>query len=380
VRVAIDYTPAIRQTAGIGRYTRGLVEALAELDRENQYVLFCAGDTPTRTAWPPNFLVRRSAIPSRWLAAGWNKIGLPLPAEVLTGNCDLFHSPDFVLPPLRKARGIVTVHDLSFMRLPQCADPGLRAYLEKAVPKAVATAHRILADSWNTRNDLIDLLQVHPAKVSVVNGAVDKTFAPVVDPERLDQVRSQYHLYQRFVISVGTLEPRKNYPRLISAYARLHRDTGLPHQLVIVGKPGWLYDDVYERVRAEGMAEHVRFLGFVPDCDLAALYTMADLMVFPSLYEGFGIPPLEAMACGTPVLSSNNSSLPESVGSAALTVNAEDTGAIADAMAQVLGNSGLRTQLIELGRLRAGQFTWHAAARSLLTAYRQALDEEGSTV
>jgi glycosyltransferase involved in cell wall biosynthesis len=366
LRVTIDYTPAVRQSAGIGRYTRGLVEALADIDRENQYVLFCAGEFPSRAVWPPNFVVRRSAIPSRWLTTGWSKMGLPVPAEALTGECDLFHSPDYVLPPLRGARGIVTVHDLSFMRLPACADPGLRAYLAKSLPKSVGVAHRLLADSWSTRNDLIELLQVDPEKVSVVTGAVDAAFSPVEDGARLDRTRAHYRLPRQFVISVGTLEPRKNYPRLISAYARMRRQIGLPHQLVIVGKPGWLYDDIYERAQAEGVGEYVHFLGFVPDHDLASLYTL----VFPSLYEGFGIPPLEAMACGTPVVSSDNSSLPESVGGAALTVNAEDIDAIASAMTRVLGNSSLRARLIELGRIRAAQFTWRKAAQKLLEAYK----------
>jgi glycosyltransferase involved in cell wall biosynthesis len=380
VEVTIDYTPAIRQTAGIGRYVRGLVEALAGIDRENRYVLFCAGGVPSRSAWPPNFLVRRSAVPSRFLTAGWNRMGLPIPAEILTGSCDIYHSPDFVLPPLRRAKGIVTVHDLSFMRVPGCAEPRLRAYLEKSVPRAVKAAHRVLADSRNTHNDLVELLEVSPNKISVVPGAVDAIFAPVNDSARLGQASAQYSLPRRFIVSVGTLEPRKNYPRLISAYARLRRTTGLPHKLVIVGKPGWLYDDIYERVRKEGMVEHVQFLGFVPDRDLATIYSLADLMVFPSLYEGFGIPPLEAMACGTPVVSSSNSSLPESVGDAALTVDASDTDAISDAMAHVLGDDDLSARLIRLGQIRAAQFTWHAAARSLLTAYEQAQDERISNV
>ena len=375
MRVAIDYTPAIRQGAGIGRYTRGLVAGLADSDQENEYVLFCAGGTPSRKEWPPNFVVRRSAIPSRWLTLGWHRMGLPIPAEILTGECDLYHSPDFVLPPLRRARGVVTVHDLTFMRLPGCADPGLRTYLNRSVPKAVRAARHVLADSWNTRNDLIDLLQVSPGKVSVVLGAVDATFSRVEDPTRLHLARARYGLPPRFIISVGTLEPRKNYPRLVSAYALMQRKTAFPHHLVIVGRPGWLYEEVHERVRTEGVGEHVHFLGFVPDRDLPALYTLADLMVFPSLYEGFGIPPLEAMACGTPVVSSNNSSLPESVGSAALTANAEDTEAIADAISRVLGDSSLSSCLSELGKIQAARFTWTAAAHQLLTAYTRAWSE-----
>jgi glycosyltransferase involved in cell wall biosynthesis len=378
VRVAIDYTPAIRQSAGIGRYTRGLVAALADIDQENQYVLFCAGGSPSRTEWPPNFAVRRSPIPSRWLTTGWHRMGLPFPAELLTGTCDLYHSPDFVLPPLRTARGVVTVHDLTFMRLPACADPGLRAYLNRSVPKAVSAARHVLADSWSTRNDLIELLQVRPGKVSVVPGAVDATFARVEDPATLEQTRAGYRLPPWFIISVGTLEPRKNYSRLVSAYALMRRQSALPHHLVIAGRPGWLYQELNERARTEGVGNHVHFLGFVPDRDLPALYTLADLMVFPSLYEGFGMPPLEAMACGTPVVSSNNSSLPESVGSAALTVDAEHVEDIADAMARVLGNNSLRARLIELGKIQAERFTWTAAARQLLAAYRRALSEDST--
>jgi glycosyltransferase involved in cell wall biosynthesis len=369
VQVVIDYTPAIHQGAGIGRYTRGLVDALADLDRDNRYTLFCAGTAPPRKEWPSNFTLRSSRIPSRWLTTVWHRMGLPIPAEALVGDCDLYHSPDFVLPPLKRACGIVTVHDLTFMRLPDCADHGLRAHLNRSVPKAVRAARHVLADSWSTRNDLIELLQVPAAKVSVVPAGVDAFFSRVEDPERLEQTRARYGLPQWFIVSVGTLEPRKNYVRLVSAYALMRRQTGLPHHLVIAGKPGWLYGGLRERIRDEGVSECVHLLGFVPDADLPALYTLADLMVFPSLYEGFGIPPLEAMACGTPVVSSNNSSLPESVGSAAQTVNAEQTDEIADAMARVLGNAALRSRLIELGYLQAAQFTWHTAARKLLAAY-----------
>jgi glycosyltransferase involved in cell wall biosynthesis len=241
------------------------------------------------------------------------------------------------------------------------------------VPKAIKAACHILADSWNTRNDLIELLDAPPSKVSVVPGAVDAAFSRVEDSSSLEDARDRYGLPRKFVISVGTLEPRKNYPRLISAYALLRRLTGLPHHLVIAGKPGWLFEETYDRARTEGVTECVHFLGFVPDRDLALLYALADLMVFPSLYEGFGIPPLEAMACSTPVVCSNNSSLPESVGDAALLVNAENVEEIADAMARVLTNTELRAHLVELGETQAAQFTWQAAAQKLLTAYKKAL-------
>jgi glycosyltransferase involved in cell wall biosynthesis len=369
VHVTIDYTPAVRQRAGIGRYTRGLVAALAELDRENQYTLFCAGTRPPRRKWPANFHVRITGIPAPWLTLAWHRLHLPMAAEQVAGECDVFHSPDFTLPPLRRAKGVVTVHDLSFLRLPQCADPGLRAYLEQAVPNAVAKADRVLADSTNTRDDLVELLSVPPEKISVVPAGVEPWFRQVHDPAKLAEARALYNLPEWFILSVGTLEPRKNFVRLVAAYAQLRRHTGLPHELVIAGRPGWMYREIYDQVTAEGLDELVQFPGYVADEDLPALYTLADLMVFPSLYEGFGIPPLEAMACRTPVVAGNNSSLPEAVGSAALLVDSEDVDAMADAMARVLGNASLKTRLIELGEAQAARFTWQEAAQKLVAAY-----------
>lgn len=378
MRIAIDYTPALHQGAGIGRYTRELIAALARIDAHNQYILFCAGAEPGLQGanlpdLPANFMLRATRISPRWLTIGWHRLRLPWPAEQLTGECDIFHSPDFALPPLRHARGVVTVHDLSFLRLPQCAEPSLRAFLERAVPRALSRAAHVLADSDNTRRDLIELLAIPPEKISVVPAGVASHFRPVRNVLQLAEVRARYQLPQWFILSVGTLEPRKNFPRLISAFARLRRHTGLPHELVIVGSQGWLFQDIYERVAKEGLEELVHFTGFVVDQDLPALYTLADLMVYPSLYEGFGLPPLEAMACGTPVVASNNSSLPETLGNAALLVDAEDVEALADAMARVLGNANLRARLSDLGRAQAARYTWENAARALLAAYQKAL-------
>ncbi len=374
MHITIDYTSAIRQKAGIGRYTRNLVAALADTDHENQYTLFCAGDAPAPAQWPANFSVRATRVPARALTIGWHKLNLPITVERFSGDSDIFHSPDFTLPPLRTPRGVVTVHDLSFLRLPQCADPGLRDYLTENVPRAVRRASRVLADSNNTKRDVVDLLHVPDDKVSVIHAGVEPRFRPVRDVEQLARIRDRYRLPEFFVLFVGTIEPRKNLGRLISAYSDLRRQAGLPHQLVISGARGWLYNDIYEQVARAGLTEDVLFPGFIDDSDLPALYTLADLFVFPSLYEGFGLPPLEAMACGTPVIASDNSSLPEVLGAAALLVPAEDTAAITDAMARVLGDATLRTRLADLGRAQATRFTWQSAARQLICAYQEVLD------
>jgi glycosyltransferase involved in cell wall biosynthesis len=373
MRIAIDYTPALRQGAGIGRYTRGLVAGLAEIDRKNQYTLFSAGEMPPSVRdWPANFHLRASTIPPRWLTVGWHRLRLPIPAELLAGDCDLYHSPDFTLPPLRRARGLVTIHDLSFLRVPECADPGLRAFLEKAVPAAVMRARRIVADSENTRRDLIEILRADPDKISVVTPAIEPRFRREDTAARLDEVRARYRLPGRFILGLGTLEPRKNFAGLIAAFGQLVRETGLPHVLVIGGKPGWLYEDIYRQAKQEDLAGRVLFPGFVADEDLPALYSLADVFVFPSLYEGFGIPVLEAMACGAPVVTSNNSSLPEAAGSAALMVEATDSTELAEAIGKVLNDDELRRRMIAAGYEQASRFTWQRSAQALLNAYERA--------
>lgn len=373
MRITIDYTSAVRQKAGIGRYTRNLVAALADADRSNDYTLFCAGEAPAPAQWPANFRIRDTRVPSRALAIGWHRLHLPVAVERLSGKSDIFHSPDYTLPPLRTARGVVTIHDLSFLRVPECADPALREYLTDNVPRAVKRASRILVDSDNSKQDAVELLHVSPDRVSVIPAGVEPRFQPTRDLGELARVRDRYQLPELFVLFVGTIEPRKNLSRLIAAYSDLRRQTGLPHQLVISGSKGWLYHDIFEQVSRAGLSEDILFPGFVDDKDLPVLYSLADLFVFPSLYEGFGLPPLEAMACGTPVVASDNSSLPEVLGQAALLVPAEDTTAIVDAMARVLGDANLRSRLVDLGRAQAARFTWAGAADQLMDAYRKAL-------
>ena len=373
MRVTIDYTPALRQSAGIGRYTRGLIGGLAALDQENQYTLFSAGEALSAEGWPPNFRVRVVPIQARHLGIAWHRLHLPLPADWLAGQADLFHSPDFTLPPLARAHGVVTVHDLSFLTVPECADPRLRVFLERSVPGAVRRARRVLADSANTANDLNRLLKVPAEKISVVEAGIEPRFQPVLDPAQLARVRARYCLPERFILGLGTLEPRKNFVGLIQAYAELQRLAPHPQDLVIAGGPGWLYEGIYAEARRLAQPERVCFPGFVADEDLPALYSLADAFAFPSLYEGFGIPPLEAMACGTPVICAGNSSLPEAVGDAALLVDATDTAGLAAGLQALLTDDGLRARLVNAGLARAASFSWSRAARALLGAYRQAM-------
>ena len=378
MRIGIDYTAAVRQGAGIGRYTRELVRALAKLDQANDYVLFAAagGQRLVDTGWPPSFQMHSVPLSDRTLAILWHRLHLPLWVELATGPVDIFHSPDFVLPPVRRARTMLTVHDLSFIRYPQCADANLRAYLNKVVPRSVHRADLVLADSQNTKDDLAELLGVASDKIEVVYPGVEERFRPIEDKATLEEVRKRYNLPPRFILGLGTLQPRKNFARLIEAFADLRsfdiaqdRFAICNLRLVIVGGKGWLYEDIFAAVERLGLGEKVVFPGFIADEDLPALYNLADLFVFPSLYEGFGLPPLEAMACGTPVITSDTSSLPEVVGEAGLMVEATDVAALAEAMKRVLGDNALREGMITKGLEQAGKFTWEKAAAKLLSLY-----------
>ncbi|MBI2940501.1 MAG: glycosyltransferase family 4 protein [Chloroflexi bacterium] len=377
MRIGLEYTAALTQTAGIGRYVRNLVPALAELDQENEYLLFHARvhkmEGFQEPSLPPNFKLRPIGVSDRTLTILWHRLGLPLPIDLFTGPVDVFHFPNFTLAPLRRGAAIVTVHDLSFLLVPECADDGLRQYLERVVPASVAAADVVVADSASTRNDLICLLDVPPERVEVVYGGVEPRFRRVTEPDALTTVRRKYGLTTPFVLFVGTVEPRKNLVRLIQAYHRLRQRPGFTHKLVIAGGLGWLYQDVFREIENLGLHDHVLFIGYVADPDLPAIYSLADALAWPSLYEGFGLPPLEAMGCGTPVVTSNVSSLPELIGDAGITVDPRSVDELADGIDRVLTDQVLRTTLIARGVERARLFTWQSAAEKLLAICQRAV-------
>ena len=373
--IAIDYTAALEQGGGIGRYTRELVAALAALDDQTEFRLFVAGQQSRRLPEPPgpNFSWATTRLSPKWLARAWHRARMPLPIERWTGPIALLHAPDFTLPPTQLlTRTLLTVHDLSFIRAPETADPGLREYLNDVVPRSVRRANQILADSESTRQDLIALYSVPPRKITVLYSGVSDRFYPIADAGALQSVRERYHIGGGpYIFSVGTVQPRKNYGRLVKALHRLGRPD---LKLVIAGGKGWLEDPLYQQIEEMGMGKQVQFLGFANDDDLPALYSAAEVFAFPSLYEGFGLPPLEAMACGVPVVSSNTSSLPEVVANAALTVNPTDVEALADALGRLLDDHALRNTLINRGQLRVQGFSWTASARVLKQIYRRLLD------
>ncbi len=376
MHIGINYTSALRQGAGIGRYTRGIVNALARLDEENTYTLVTSKDSPSEKLppFPPNFKVKTLSLSERWLTILWHRANLPLAIDRWAGPFELFHSPDFVLPPLSRAPGLVTVHDLSFMMHPDGALPQLRTWLNRVVPQSVERAAHVLADSHSTKIDLQTLLNVPAQKITVVEAGVEPRFKPVANTNTRHTVREKYQLPEQFVLGLGTLEPRKNFEGLIAAFNQIQSDfTGL--HLVIAGGKGWLYESIFAAVEQSPARERIHLIGFVADEDLPALYSQARLFAYPSFYEGFGIPVLEAMACGIPVVTANNSSLPEVANDAALLVDAKNTDALAQAMSVLCVDSSLREQCVARGLKQATRFTWEQAAKKLLAVYQRMLQQ-----
>jgi glycosyltransferase involved in cell wall biosynthesis len=372
--VGIDYTAAYEQGAGIGRYVRELIGALAAQDDQTPYRLFVAGAAPNKLPPPPgrNFAWRPTRITSLWFARLWHRLQVPLPVEAFVGRVQLYHATDFTLPPtLPGTPTLLTVHDLSFVRAPETTTPVLKAYLDRVVPRSVRRADHVLADSQATKDDLVELYGTRPDKITVLLGGVNPEFAPVMDPHVRRAVRQRYALPGNpYIFSIGTVQPRKNYARLIEALAALGSECGDVH-LVIAGGRGWLDAPIYRAVGDLHLTERVHFIGFARDDDLPALYSEAVCLAYPSLYEGIGLPVLEAMACGIPVVASNISSMPEVAGEAALLIDPYDVAALAEALRRLLTDEALRADLVSRGFRQVADFTWTRAARQLIEVYRQ---------
>ncbi len=376
-RIAIDYTPAFEQSAGIGRVVREFTSALAELDDATAYRLFVAGARASHLspAPAPNFEWRPTAISLRWLIRLWRQAWLPLPVELVTGKVDLFHATDYILPhTLSATRTLLTVHDLSFIRVPETASPRLKAFLDTVFPRSVERADHVLAMSLATKDDLVDLYRTPADKITVLYSGVDQRFRRVEDDRTLQSTRQKYGLANLdYALSVGTVQPRKNYSGVIRALSEA-RAAGLELHYAIAGSTGWLEEEMRQTIASTGMKDYVHLLGYVEDEDLPALYSAARILLMPSHYEGFGLPVLEAMACGAPVITSKTSSLPEVAGDAAILIEPTNPAEIRDAMLTVETNVTLRERMIQKGYRQVKKFTWRRNASQLLSVYQSLLD------
>ena len=367
MRIGIDVRITYYTRGGISNYALRLLPALAALDMQTDYCVLHSRKDKRPPLPGPNFRPVACWTPAHHRWERW-----ALGGEAARLGLDLLHSPDFIPPAFGCRRSVITVHDLNFLYYPQFLTAESRRYYNDQIAWAVDRADHVLADSHATRTDLLSMLGVEPDKVTVVHLAADPSYRPLPQGEA-GKVIAKYDLEPDYLLFLGTLEPRKNLPGLLQAY-RLLRDegaTGVP--LVLVGGKGWLYDEIFERVETLHLVEHIRFLHDVPNADLPGLYSAAGVLATPSFYEGFGLPALEAMTFGTPVVVSDRASLPEVVGDAGLLVNPDDPEDIARALGRALNDEALRARMRERGLAQAARFTWEKAARETLAVYRKVL-------
>lgn len=373
-----------RSKSGIGYYLDNLLQALARIDHENQYTLFdVSGQVGQESCLPSpglNFAVRRLRFPNGAFVRLFRDSS---PAfhimRQLSRGYDLVHEPGYEPLPVAP-RSVLTIHDMIFFRLPEQYPSGIVRRYQRRLRDSARIARQIITDSDQTRRDVIALLPVPPEKVHTIPlGVSPQDFAPDMPNEQIRRVLAALGLDKPFLLSLGDLYQRKNNISLVRAFARLPDDLKRTYQLVIAGAPkeARVLAELEAEIEASGLRESVRITGYVDDITRTLLLTRAAALLYPSLYEGFGLPPLEAMACGVPAVCANNSSIPEVVGEAALLVQEyQSADAWAEAITRVLSDTHLRKGLIAQGRERVKAFTWERTARQTLEIYERAIADE----
>ncbi len=368
MRVVVDSQSAVTQRAGVGRYTKCLVEHLGPLAPPDElsafYFDFRQRGMPFAIPNASHKAIRW--LPGRVVQAAWKTIGAPA-FDQMAGPADVYHFPNFIRPPLRRGRSVVTIHDLAFLRHPETAESGNLAHLRAKMPQTVQMADAIIAVSEFTAREIGEHFRVPAEKIVAIHSAPYRQLA-AADAAAIAACRRQFGLDRPYVLTVGTLEPRKNLAFLVEVFEQLESFDG---DLVIAGARGWKFEPILERMRNSPRATRVRYLEYVPDELLPALYSGAELFVLASLYEGFGFPPLEAMACGTPVVSAATGSLPEVLGDAAELMTGFDPAHWVETTAAILAEPSRRKQLVEKGLKQVQKYSWDDTARKTWALYRR---------
>ena len=353
---------------GIGTYVRNLVSGLAQQDGDEGYVLLCRrADLEFVRGLGPRFEAIRVEAGNYSL-----REHVTIPMALARARVDLFHAPHYVVSRFTPCPFVVTIHDCIHLRFPEyLPSRAAHTYARMMMRSSAHRSRRVLTVSNASKHDILRYLRVPAEKVEVIYNALDERLVSPPTEQEISQIRERFQLTAPFILYTGNIKPHKNVDRLIEAYSILRRRGQLDAKLLIIGDDISKYPNLRRLVHRFQIHQHVRFLGFVPEVTLAALYRLASVFVFPSLYEGFGLPPLEAMAAGVPVITSNVSSLPEVVGDAALLVDPMDAGAIADAMARVLNDQALRARLIARGYDRITCFSWERSVRRVREVYHE---------
>jgi len=374
MRIGIDATPLPPNPVGAGNYIIHLIRQLAMLDCAHQFVVFVHAsrraliDTGPAAPLPRlEWVVLPDQPPARRLV--WEQATLPRLAR--RQGLNLLHSLHYTMPLGLSCKSVVTFHDLTFFFFPHLHTRVKRVFFPLAMRVSARRANALVADSESTRRDAMRVLNIPPERIFTAPLGISESFHLIDDIPTLEACRQRYRLPSRFLLFVGLVEPRKNLPLLLQAYAGLRQGGECP-PLVVVGRFGWDSDEVMRQVEALGLKDQVLFTGYVPVDDLPMVYNLSTIFIYPSLYEGFGFPPLEAMACGVPVITTGVSSMLDNVGDAGLLTPPNDVTALQAAMRRLLDDPGLRQDLAQRGQQQAAEFTWRRTALETLKAYQYA--------
>lgn len=383
MRVGFDIGPITHNRSGVGNYCLHLLKALLEIDGIDISGFAAQARALDLEAIGRPLYHRRLPVPTRAMYKVWSAFGMPT-VDSLLGGVDLYHATNYFLPPTKRAKRVLTIHDITFKKYPDLCSPKIVGPFSEKVEGFAREADAVIADSESTRQDIIELLGAKPERVHTVHLACDESMSPMEKKLARERVAALFGIQHPYLLFVGTVEPRKNVDGILNAFKKIEKE--FPHRLVICGGKGWKSDEIEEQMlelrktisneiagHPDGLpiaAGRVIRTGYAAPTSLAALFSAADALIFPSFYEGFGLPVLEAMACGCPVITANNSSLPEVAGDAAEYCDANDVDSIANAMRRVLSDASLRDQMCQRGFAQAAKFSWKKTAEQTAAVYR----------
>jgi glycosyltransferase involved in cell wall biosynthesis len=366
LKIVVEADSLVSPQAGIGKFNRNLLRNVLALDSKNDYQLYSFGDPIRKNI--SGFKIHWLWLP-RKIYTGLLKIGLPLPYNFLTGRADLYFFPNFIRFPITLGKSVVVVHDLTFLKYPEVIEGKNLNFLKKFLPKSLAKADRVVVISQSTKEDLKKYFKIEDKKISVIYPSLPEELRKTPSLKAVAGFKKKNGL-REYILFVGTLEPRKNIARLIEA-VELVSEKFPEIQLVLVGRTGWGWPELLRRMERSSLGPRLKMLGYLEEEELALVYAGAKVFALPSLYEGFGLPVLEAFHYGVPVVTSGVSSLPEVAGDGAVLVDPQSVGEIAVALERVWGNTALREKLVKLGRRQLARFSWRQSARKLVRLFEE---------
>ncbi len=372
MKICIDIQSAVAQRAGVGRYTKVLVKNLIKNGHSDQLKLFYFNFRKTASPFDNTDkadLKTITYIPGRFVQKAWKTINFP-PFDFFAGKADIYHFPNFIIPPMadKKCKKIVSIHDTSFIRFPEFTEEKNLKYITKRIRQTVEKADKIITISHFSAEEIKTLLNVPEHKIAVTHLGISESFKPEDKEEAFLKVKEKTEISEPYILTLGTVEPRKNILLAIEMFEKMKHFEG---NLVIAGMLGWKYETIMDRIKESSKSNKIIYLNYVPDGLLSSLYSAASLYIIPSHYEGFGFPPVEAMACGTPVLSSKGGSLPEILGNAAEYAEFNAPDQWAEKADLIIGNSSLQKEMIDKGIEQAGKYRWKKTAEDTWNIYQE---------